>query len=100
MKLTQTYKPELKNMEVRTVNEIETEINGNIYRKLEIGFDDVNGERIILFDKDMEHIEKYVRGNVGTVRLKITEEAVSKTSKKGNNYAGEKTTILIDDFIV
>lgn len=98
--MVQAYTAEIKNMEVRMVKEIETEINDKVYRKLEIGFDNIDGERIVLIDKNLDNIEKYVRGNIGTVRLKITTETVVKTSKKGNNYAGEQTTILIEDFIV
>ena len=98
--MVQAYTAEIKYMEVRMVKEIETEINDKVYRKLEIGFDNIDGERIVLIDKNLDNIGKYVRGNIGTVRLKITTETVVKTSKKGNSYAGEQTTILIEDFIV
>lgn len=98
--MVQSYTAEIRNMEVRMVKEVDTEINDKVYRKLEIGFDNIDGERIVLTDKNLDNAEKYVRGNVGTVRLKITTENVVKVSKKGNNYAGEQTTILIEDFIV
>lgn len=96
----QTGIAEMQEMEVRKVQEIVTEINGTVYRKLAIKFDDTNGDSMIFYDKNLEHIEKYQRGAIGTIQLRITTEIVNKTSKNGNNYTGEKTTILIEDFIV
>lgn len=97
--MVQTFSTMIKNMEVRKVEETEIEINEKIYRSLLVYFDDENCDRLIFKDKNIENISKYERGTVGTLELTISTDNITKTSKAGNTYIAEKTTIIIKDFI-
>ena len=96
--MTQSFVCKLENMEVRMVKEEELDINGKIFRFLNIHFDDEEGERLIFKDRMIENKEKYQRGKIGTLKLTISNSEVIKTAKNGKPYIAEKTTITIKDF--
>lgn len=94
---------EVKDMEVRKVEVVENTIKSKeegkadtVYRYIQVGFDDENGDRHIFKDKAVdEHAELYHRGDIGTLYLEIITEDVSK---KGTTFVQEKTKVLIHDF--
>lgn len=94
---------EVKEMEVRKVEVVENTIKAKeegkadtTYRYIEVGFDDINGDRHIFKDRAVdEHAELYHRGDIGTLYLEIITEDVSK---KGTTFVQEKTKVLIHDF--
>lgn len=97
--MVQTFTVTLIDMEVRKVEEIELEIGEKTYRSLNIHFDDVDCNRLVFKDKLIDNLPKYERGVVGTLVLTISTENTTKTSKSGNPYITEKTTMVIKDFI-
>ncbi len=96
--MVQTFDVELKDMEVRKVEEVEMEIGENTYRYLNVNFDNEAGDRLVFKDKIMDHKENYTRGKIGKLTLTISTEPTTKTAKNGKAYITEKTTILIKDF--
>ena len=96
--MVQTFTVKMNNMEVRKVEEIELEIGENTYRSLNIHFDNEDCDRLVFKDKNVENKDKYQRGTIGTLELTISTENITKTSKTGNPYITEKTTITIKDF--
>ena len=83
----------LHNVEVRTAEVIEDSftIDGREVQSkyIDIKADDENLNRIYLKDKNLDNIEKYKRGTVGTFKIVIMcEEEFKKTYK-----------ILVEDFI-
>ena len=96
--MVQTFTVKMNGMEVRKVEEVELEIGENTYRSLNVHFDNENCDRLVFKDKDMENKDKYQRGTIGTLELTISTENTTKTSKTGNPYITEKTTITIKDF--
>lgn len=96
--MVQSFEVNLANMEVRKIEEVELEIGENVYRSLNIHFDDEECNRLVFKDKQIENKDKYSRGMVGTLTLNISTENITKTSKTGNPYITEKTTITIKDF--
>lgn len=83
----------LNNVEVRTAQLIEDEFEKDgkkIQSKyIDIKADDENLNRIYLKDKNLDNLEKYKRGTVGTFKIAIIcEEDFKKTYK-----------ILVEDFI-
>lgn len=96
--MVQTFAVDMKNMEVRKVEEVELEIGENTYRSLNIHFDNENCDRLVFKDKNMENKDKYQRGMIGTLELIISTENITKISKTGNPYITEKTTITIKEF--
>ena len=97
--MVQSFEVALSKMEVRKVEEVELEIGENTYRSLNVHFDDEDCNRLVFKDKAIENKEKYKRGTVGTLRLTISTENITKTSKTGNPYITEKTTMTIKDFV-
>lgn len=97
--MIQTFRAELRNMEVRKVEEVDLEINDKIYKSLAVSFDDENFDRLIFKDKDISNINKYKRGDIGTLVLNISTDSVIKTSKNGKPYNAEKTVITIRDWL-
>lgn len=96
--MVQSFVVKLPKMEVRKVEEVELEIGEKVYRSLNIHFDDEDCNRLVFKDKDMENKEKYQRGTIGTLELVISTENATKTSKSGNPYITEKTTMTIKNF--
>lgn len=96
--MVQTFNVTMKDMEVRKVEEIELEINDKTYRSLNVHFDDVDCNRLVFKDKLTDNLPKYERGTIGTLVLTISTENATKTSKSGNPYITEKTTMVIKDF--
>ena len=96
--MVQTFNVTRTKMEVRKVEEVEYEIGDNTYRSLNVHFDDEDCNRLVFKDKLIENKEKYKRGMIGTLELTISTENITKTSKTGNPYIAEKTTIIIKDF--
>lgn len=96
--MVQSFEVTLPKMEVRKVEEVELEIGENTYRSLNVHFDDEDCNRLVFKDKAIENKEKYKRGMVGTLKLTISTENTTKTSKTGNAYITEKTTMTIKDF--
>lgn len=96
---------EVKEMEVRKVEVVENTIKATeegkadtVYRYIQVGFDDENGDRHVFKDKAVdEHAELYHRGDIGTLYLQIITEDVSK---KNTTFVQEKTKVLIHDFKV
>lgn len=97
--MVQSFDVTLPKMEVRKVEEVELEIGDNTYKSLNVHFDDEDCNRLVFKDKIIENIEKYKRGTVGTLKLTISVENTTKTSKAGNAYITEKTVITIKDFV-
>lgn len=96
--MVQTFTVKMNNMEVRKVEEIELEIGENTYRSLNVHFDNEDCDRLVFKDKNVENKDKYQRGMIGTLELTISTENITKTSKTGNPYITEKTTMTIKDF--
>ena len=96
--MVQRFTVNMKDMEVRKVEEVEIEINENTYRSLLVHFDDIDCNRLAFKDKIVENKEKYTRGTVGTLELDISTENVTKSAKNGKPYITEKTVMLIKDF--
>ena len=101
--MVQSFLVTMKEMECRKCtpqHNVWADSEGNEHEssKLEVQFDDIECNRIVLYDKNMEHESNYVRGKVGTVTLKITTEVQVKMDKKGRPYPTEKTSIFIEDF--
>lgn len=96
--MVQTFTVNMENMEVRKVEEVELEIGEKTYRSLNIHFDNEDCDRLVFKDKNMENKDKYQRGTIGTLELIISTENTMKTSKTGNPYITEKTTITIKEF--
>ena len=96
--MVQSFDVTLSKMEVRKVEEVEYAIGDNTYRSLNVHFDDEDCNRLVFKDKLIENKEKYKRGMIGTLKLTISTENTTKTSKTGNPYIAEKTTIIIKDF--
>lgn len=96
--MVQTFIVKMNNMEVRKVEEIELEIGENTYRSLNIHFDNEDCDRLVFKDKNVENKDKYQRGIIGTLELTISTENITKTSKTGNPYIAEKTTMTIKEF--
>lgn len=96
--MVQSFEVRLPKMEVRKIEEVELEIGENIYRSLNIHFDDEDCNRLVFKDKQIENKDKYSRGMIGTLTLVISTENITKTSKTGNPYITEKTTMVIKDF--
>lgn len=96
--MVQTFTVNMENMEVRKVEEVELEIGEKTYRSLNIHFDNADCDRLVFKDKDMENKDKYQRGTIGKLELIISTENTMKTSKTGNPYITEKTTITIKEF--
>ena len=96
---------EVKGMEVRKVEVVENTIKAaeegkadTVYRYIQVGFDDENGDRHVFKDKAVdEHAALYHRGDIGTLYLQIITEDVSK---KNTTFVQEKTKVLIHDFKV
>lgn len=96
---------EVKKMEVRKVEVIENTIKATeegkadtVYRYIQVGFEDENGDRHVFKDKSVdEHKDLYHRGDIGTLYLQIITEDVSK---KNTTFVQERTRILIQDFKV
>lgn len=97
--MVQSFEVVLPKMEVRKVEEVELEIGENTYRSLNIHFDDEDCNRLVFKDKIIENKDKYKRGTIGTLKLTISTENITKTSKTGNAYITEKTTMTIKDFV-
>ena len=97
--MVQSFDVMLPKMEVRKVEEVELEISGNTYRSLNVHFDDEDCNRLVFKDKTIENKDKYKRGMVGTLKLTISTENITKTSKTGDPYITEKTVITIKDFV-
>ena len=97
--MVQSFDVTLLKMEVRKVEEVELEIGENTYRSLNVHFDDEDCNRLVFKDKAIENKDKYKRGMVGTLKLTISTENTTKTSKTGNPYITEKTVITIKDFV-
>ena len=97
--MVQSFDVTLPKMEVRKVEEVELEIGENTYRSLNVHFDDEDCNRLVFKDKAIENKDKYKRGMVGTLKLTISIENTTKTSKTGNPYITEKTVITIKDFV-
>lgn len=97
--MVQSFEVTLPKMEVRKIEEVEFEIGDKTYRSLNVHFDDEECNRLVFKDKDIENVEKYKRGAVGTLKLTISTENTTKTSKTGNPYITEKTTMTIKDFV-
>lgn len=95
----------IPNMEVRTCEEIPFEITNKetgetkTYRSLRVGFDNEEGERVNLKDRNLEHAEMYKKGTVGTLHLKYAVEGTIKEGKTGKTYVGEKVVFEINDFV-
>ena len=97
--MVQSFDVMLPKMEVRKVEEVELEIGENTYRSLNVHFDDEDCNRLVFKDKAIENKDKYKRGMVGILKLTISTENTTKTSKTGNPYITEKTVITIKDFV-
>lgn len=97
--MVQTFTVKIENMEVRKVEEIELKFGDKIYPRLNVHFDDENGDRLVFIDKSITRKELYQRGTIGTLTLKIITEDVVKTEENGKSYTYEKTKIEIDEFI-
>jgi hypothetical protein len=95
-----TFLAEVKDLEVRKVEEDVFTIGDKEYKSLKVHFDDPDCNRIVLKDKDVSRKDSYHRGDVGTVTLRITIEQVAKENKAGNGYVSDKTTIQIEKFEV
>lgn len=100
--MVQAYISTIENMEVRVVDKVEGVIKSKDkkkpdieYRYLEVGFDDVNGHRLVFKDKDMSRENFYKRGMIGTLALQTTVEYVSK---QDTSYVSEKERTVIHDF--
>lgn len=85
-------------MEVRKVEEAELEIGDKTYRYLNIHFDNDDCERYVFKDKNIDNKDKYKRGDIGTLIVTVSTENVVKSSKTGNSYISEKTSVVIKDF--
>lgn len=96
--MVQTFNVDMKDMEVRKVEEVEWEINDKTFRSLMIHFDDVECNRLVFKDKIIENKDKYKRGQVGTLTITISTDEAIKTGKNGNPYITEKTTITIHEW--
>lgn len=103
--MVQTYISIIENMEVRRVEEIEKIIKAkdkNIKdiedRYLEVGFDDIDCNRLVFKDKDMSRANFYKRGMIGTLALQTTTEFITKYNENGKPYTYEKTSTIIHDF--
>lgn len=96
--MVQSFDVTLSKMEVRKIEEVELEINGNVYRSLNIHFDDEECNRLVFKDKNIDNKDKYQRGMIGTLVLTISTENITKASKTGNSYIAEKTIMTIKDF--
>ena len=97
--MVQSFEVSLPKMEVRKIEEVELEIGKNTYRSLNVHFDDEDCNRLVFKDKVIKNKEKYKKGTVGTLKLTISTENATKTSKTGNPYITEKTTMIIKDFV-
>lgn len=97
--MVQSFNVKLEKMEVRKVKEVELEIGEHTYRSLEVHFDNEDGDRLVFKDKNVENKDKYKKSTIGTLELTIATENTTKTSKTGNPYITEKTTMIIKNFI-
>lgn len=96
----QSFMIKMPDMEVRKVDEVEFEIEDKVYRSLQVHFDDADCNRLVFKDKQVENLEKYKRGQIGTLTLAISTDSTIKTGKNGKPYITEKTTMTIHDFEV
>lgn len=99
MIMIQSFNVVLEDMEVRKIEQVEISINDKIFNSLDVHFDDASGNRLVFKDKNINNVNKYQRGIVGSLILNINTENVIKKNKNGNSYISEKTYITIKDFI-
>ena len=95
----QTYTAEIKNLEVRKIEELEYKINDKTYKSLNIHFDNEDCDRIVIKDGNYGNKEKYKRGMIGTAIIRISSDNKIAKAKNGTDYVTEKMTVQLQDFI-
>ena len=84
-----TLLAEVKNVEIRKVEDTSYEFNEKEYHRIDLQCDDEDGERIYFTDKNMENLPRYKRGLIGTFKIRIDCET----------EFGTKAKITVVDFI-
>lgn len=74
--------------EIRKVSDVVMQIEDKEYHHLELALDDEEEERFYLTDKNMENLDKYKRGMMGTFTVRIDVE---------EGFKG-KTKMVVTDF--
>ena len=98
--MVQVCKAEMRNMEVRKVEDEDLDSCDKSYPRFKISFDDENGNRVIFTDKNRERFDSYKKGQIGTLILKITNESFTKVFEYGGKGMKDSTKVEIEDFIV
>ncbi len=96
--MAQSFIAELKDMEVRKIEETAITIEGNCYPALRIHFDTPDADRLVFTDKQIDRKDLYHREEIGLLKLRISTYPVVRTAKDGKLYTVEKTSIVIDDW--
>lgn len=95
--MVQNFNVQLKEMEVRKVEEVSFEIDDKTYRSLLVHFDTEEGDRLVFKDKIVDNKEHYKRGDIGTLTINIATENKIKEGKIGP-YVVEQTNMKIQDW--
>ena len=98
--MMQVCKAEMRNMEVRKVEDEDLDSCDKSYPRFKISFDDASGNRVVFIDKNRERFDSYEKGQIGTLILKITNKEIVKTFTNGGRRVEEITKVEIEDFIV
>lgn len=98
-KITQQFTALMPDMEVRKTEKVKRTYDGKEYERLQVDFDDKDCNRVVLLDKNLENVDIYKKGVVGTVYVKVTEKTVPRKAPNGGYFIGDAVEYEIENFV-